>query len=223
MTNKIKKELIFDIFLGFIFIVIVLLASYYFNSYLFDKTKTSTNFFVSATYVVTFVLGAVFILYPVIQLLYFFIKGGNKIIEKQYQISDKELLEDYKSATGDGRLRSSVEFSYYKAWDKTIIIPNKDIVWAYKKKLTKTITSVNHNNVKLNELSKRVRYSLVIKTETKKSYEVSFYTEDAVNNILSFYRHVPTMVVGYSDDYKKLYTFHFDKFLDINYNRNLGT
>ena len=97
----------------------------------------------------------------------------------------------------------------YDAQDsKPYMILNKDMVWAYQ-----MTTTHRTNGIKTG-----TTYSLYIWDTNKKNHQISM-AESAVQDAMRYInKHMPWVVLGYSDDLKKQYNRDYNGFLNLAYN-----
>jgi hypothetical protein len=172
---------------------------------------------------ITLVAAGVICIYLVLIPLWRLIaRPWNQALEKAesiYEITDRDAYIEYKTAEHIGKIIIGQHFTFIKQIIKFDIIPNCNIIWIYKKNTTKTLTKTTYTSKrKLDELSRRERYSVVIRTINKKEYIVPVYKEEYADSIVDSYAHELHVLLGYDNEYMKLYKYHFKDFLDIQYN-----
>lgn len=168
------------------------------------------------------IIGVIFIIQPLMRLL---LHKDDKYIEEltqKYNISQAEIGREYITADKNGSLRVHNTFTFIKTTSRIHIIPNREIVWVYGLCTTQTTTIVSREGIRQEEISRRQKYSLVIKTMNCKRYMTTFYQECRLNAFIKQYTEHPHIIIGYDDYYKKLYNHHFDEFLQLQYDAYSG-
>lgn len=130
----------------------------------------------------------------------------NTVLEamKEYGITEDVVADEYLTCDKTNALGMSNHFLFITRQMRLKIIPLYNVIWVF------TRESKNSN-------AKTV-YSLVIRTLDKKEYTVNFYKTHHINDCLKDLLYQPHILIGYSDEYDKLYRKNFDEFLNIKYN-----
>lgn len=179
-------------------------------------TYVSTGY--SSTYILLFVAGVALVIYAV----YRFVRGAKGGYLKKF-LKDCE-TGGYTEASIESDLSTAISFTkngsikmgrlclYYQLTSTVPrAIPCNKIMWAYQ----------NTTTHRTNGIKTGVTYSLMIFLEGRKNaVSVSVPSEAVAQDILKrMYETLPWIVVGYSEELKKLFHKERDKFLDIRYNK----
>lgn len=121
---------------------------------------------------------------------------------------------DYNAAqtfTKDGNIRVGKIFTYYITGATPKAIPNSKIMWTYQ-----TTTTHRTNGIKTG-----TSYSLMVYVDgVKNNITLSMPNEAVTREILrKMDETLPWVVVGYTDDLKRLFNKNRTEFLDLRYNK----
>lgn len=186
--------------------------------YYIDVTGTSVSLGSSGVYILLFAAGILLVVYGVYRL----IKGAKGGYLKKFTKSCEEA--GYSETSIDSDLRTAVSFTkngsikagrlcLYFNLNSTVphAVPCSKIIWAYQ----------NTTTHRTNGIKTGVTYSLMIYTENNKNaMSFSVPSEAVAQDVLKrMVETLPWVVVGYSEELKRLFNKERGKFLDIRYNK----
>ena len=181
---------------------------YYINVY---DNPTFTN----VGFVAIFALGIVFLLWAVIRVIKACSGGYLKKLKKDIEkagLSETAVESDYaRAAEIDKKCNMKVGrlMTYFLLGSDARAVPNEKIVWAY-------MNAVTHRT---NGIKTGTTYNVQLETEGVGSFTVVVNKEDMAREVLKKINEtMPWVVVGYSDELKKLYKKNRAEFLNLRYN-----
>lgn len=205
---------------------------YYFKSYLKDlgltdeDIETGTipyyiNVFASkpsmnAVFIALFALGAFLLVFGIFRIAK--VAGGSSLKKLRKDIaaagySESMVDSDYRSARSfdkKGTLKMGRLMTYYISGSDARAIPNNKIMWAYQNTVTHRTNGVKTGTT----------YNVMIYDEiTPKGHTFAVANESIAKDMLTQINvTLPWVVVGYSDELKKLYNKDRSQFLQLRYN-----
>lgn len=205
---------------------------YYFKSYLRDLGLTDEdieagtipyyiNVFASKTsmnvvYIALFALGAFLLVFGIFRIAK--VAGGSSLKKLRKDIaaagySESMVDSDYRSARSfdkKGTLKMGRLMTYYISGSDARAIPNNKIMWAYQNTVTHRTNGVKTGTT----------YNVMIFDEiTPKGHTFPVANESIAQDMLTLINTMlPWVVVGYSDELKKLYNKDRSQFLQLRYN-----
>ena len=155
-------------------------------------------------------LGAIFFVCLAIILIRVFsgayISKVKRFVKKHPEISVDEIDLDYERGVEIESSRVGKAYTYVFKGSKANILKNDEIIWAYLKRITH----------KTNGIKTGVTYEVLIATKDKKPHDIPMDSEDGVYAVLEeLSKHNPHIVLGYSDELKKMYKKDYDAFLEL--------
>lgn len=182
---------------------------YYFNAF---ASKTSMNIM----YIALFSIGAVLLIFGIFRIAKVVGGGSLKKLRKDIAASgySESMVEsDYRNAKSfdrGGTLKVGRLMTYYINGSDARAIPNSKIMWAYQNTVTHRTNGVKTGTT----------YNVMIYDEfTPKGHEFTVANESIAQDMLSLINTMlPWVVVGYSDELKKLYNKDRSQFLQLRYN-----
>lgn len=167
--------------------------------------------------VLVFIAGLALIAFGIIRIMK--AAKGDTLKELKKTIAEAGCTEasaeaDYNAAqtfTKDGNIRVGKVFTYYISGATPKAIPNSKIMWTYQ-----TTTTHRTNGIKTG-----TTYSLMVFVDgVKNSVTLSMPNEAVTREILrKMDETLPWVVVGYTDDLKRLFNKNRAEFLDLRYNK----
>ena len=150
----------------------------------------------------------------VIYLLYVFIRimtGSyvskvKRFIAKNPDISLDQIELDYERSVEIESTIIGKDFTFVFKGNSITILKNQDIIWSYLKRIKN----------KTNGIQTGITYQIIIFTRDKKEHNIGMKSEPGVIEALEeLGKYNPHIVLGYSDDLKKMFKKDFDAFLDL--------
>lgn len=141
---------------------------------------------------------------------------GNKLktMKKELEalgISESEAEYEYESSPdfyNGTEIRIGRRLIFYMMGSTPHVLLKDKLVWAYQ----------NTTTHRTNGIKTGTTYSVVLNTIEKKSMHLSVASEAQAMNILQYINQdMPWVVVGYSDDIRRLYNGDFQNFLQMHY------
>lgn len=131
----------------------------------------------------------------------------NKFIKRYSDTDNLNSIElDYYNAVTIDSVKFGQQYTIYFKGFRPKIIKNKDILWAYLKKITHRTYGIKTNVEKL----------LILHTYKKDTYTIKMSSEDNVYAALELYSlHNPHIVLGYTKEIKRVYKKDLDTLLDM--------
>lgn len=113
---------------------------------------------------------------------------------------------DYLSSVSIESVKVGQNFTLYYNKFKPILVINKDILWAYLKRVSE---SVNHINTGVSKV-------LVVYMRDKKIHSILMKKEENVNAVLSLYlKNNPHIILGFSEALQQCYKYDIDAFISL--------
>lgn len=135
-----------------------------------------------------------------------YISKVKRFVKKHPEISVDEIDLDYERGVEIESSRVGKAYTYVFKGSKANILKNDEIIWAYLKRITH----------KTNGIKTGVTYEVLIATKDKKPHDIPMDSEDGVYAVLEeLSKHNPHIVLGYSDELKKMYKKDYDAFLEL--------
>ena len=205
---------------------------YYFNDYFADAGFTESEtaavtipYYIDAFpspslsfgfYIILFVVGVVLLIYGIYRIASAASGGALKKMHQDIAnagYTEASIESDYRSAQAfdkKGDLKVGKLMTYYTAGSIPRALPNNKIMWAYQNTVTHRTngvkTGTTYNVMVFDELAPKGRTFAVA-------------NETVAQDILNLYHAtLPWVVVGYSDELKKLYNKDRTQFLQLRYN-----
>lgn len=182
---------------------------YYINVF---ASKTSMNI----VYIALFALGAFLLIFGIFRIAK--VAGGSSLKKLHKDIaaagySEPMVDSDYRSARSfdkKGTLKIGRLMTYYISGSDARAIPNSKIMWAYQNTVTHRTNGVKTGTT----------YNVMIFDEiTPKGHTFPVANESIAQDMLTLINTMfPWVVVGYSDELKKLYNKDRSQFLQLRYN-----
>lgn len=182
---------------------------YYINVY---ASKASMN----SIFIFLFCLGAFLLIFGIFRIAK--VVGGSSVKKLRKDIqnagySESTIDADYRNAKSfdkKGVLKVGRLMTYYISGSNARAIPNNKIMWAYQNTVTHRTNGVKTGTT----------YNVMIFDEiTPKGHTFAVANETVAQDMLSLLNSsLPWVVVGYSDELKKLYNKNRSQFLDLRYN-----
>lgn len=162
---------------------------------------------------VVVVIGLILIAVGVIILLSAVNGRSLKAIKKELEtlgITEESAEMEYENARIYGDIRIGNRMIFYMLGSTPHMILNDKLVWAY----------LNTTTHRTNGIKTGTTYAVVLNTMEKKSVNVSVKNENMALSVLQDVKqNIPWVVVGYSDDLKRMYNVDFQNFLEMLYNK----
>ena len=169
---------------------------------------------------VIFGIGIALIVFGVIILLYALSGGDVKAFQKEAAtlgMSEMELEAEYAGARvmiQKDNLRIGRRLIFYMTGRRTRVIVNDKIVWAYQQS-----TTHRTNGIKTGTTYEILVYLL----NEKKARRINMPGEEKAGEVLQYmYEHIPTAVVGYTDELLSLFNKDYQGFLKLRYHNASG-
>ena len=170
----------------------------------------------SGMYIVLFSVGALLLLWGIVRIVKAAGGGSLKKLRKDMEkagYSESMADSDYRSATSfdkKGTLKIGRLMTYYITGSDARAIPNNKIMWAYQNTVTHRTNGVKTGTT----------YNVMIFDEiTPKGHTFAVANESIAQDMLNLINTtLPWVVVGYSDDLKKMYNKNRSQFLQLRYN-----
>lgn len=182
---------------------------YYINVF---ASKTSMN----VVYIALFALGAFLLCFGIFRIAK--VAGGSSLKKLRKDIaaagySESMVDSDYRSARSfdkKGTLKMGRLMTYYISGSDARAIPNSKMMWAYQNTVTHRTNGVKTGTT----------YNVMIFDEiTPKGHTFAVANESIAQDMLTLINTtLPWVVVGYSDELKKLYNKNRAQFLQLRYN-----
>ncbi len=167
-------------------------------------------------YVVLFVAGVVLLIYGIARIAR--AASGSALKKLHKDIADAGYTEasiesDYRNAKSfdkKGTLKVGKLMTYYTNGSIPRAIPNSKMMWAYQNTVTHRTNGVKTGTT----------YNVMVYDEiTPKGHTFAMANEAVAKDMLNYlYATLPWIVVGYSDELKKLYNKDRAQFLQLRYN-----
>lgn len=167
-------------------------------------------------YLILFCAGVGFLIWGIVRM----VKGLSGSAVKEFRktiaaagFTENAIETDYKSSFSFDKkstLRVGRLMTYYVSGPKIKGVPNKQIMWAY-------LNTVTH---KRNGITTGTTYNVILRTESMPSgHTFSVPSESVAQNVLQKMNEMfPWVVVGYSEDLKKMFNKDRAQFLQMRYN-----
>ena len=165
-------------------------------------------------YVVLFVAGIVLLIYGIIRIASAASGGSLKKLHKDIAgFTESSVESDFRNAKffdKKGTLRVGKLMTYYMSGSVPRAIPNNKMMWAYQNTVTHRTNGVKTGTT----------YNVMVYGETApKGLTFSVANEAVSQDMLNYFNAtLPWVVVGYSDELKKLYNKDRAQFLQLRYN-----
>lgn len=182
---------------------------YYIDCY---ASKTSMN----VLYIGAFAIGAFMLIFGIFRIAK--VAGGSSLKKLRKDIegagySESMIDSDYRSAKSfdkKGTLKMGRLMTYYISGSDARAIPNSKMMWAYQNTVTHRTNGVKTGTT----------YNVMIFDEiTPKGHTFAVANESIAQDMLTLINTtLPWVVVGYSDELKKLYNKDRSQFLQLRYN-----
>jgi len=176
----------------------------------------TSNTSMDGAYVILFCAGVGFLIWGIVRL----VKGLNGSAVKEFRkaiaaagFTESAIETDYRSAfTFDKKctLRVGRLMTYYVSGPKIKGVPNKQIMWAY-------LNTITH---KRNGITTGTTYNVILRTEAMPNgHTFTVPSESVAQDVLQKMNEMfPWVVVGYSEDLKKMFNKDRAQFLQMRYN-----
>ncbi len=183
---------------------------YYIDSFSFSPALSGGG------YVIAFGAGVVLLIYGIIRIASAASGGALKKIHKDIAdagFTESSIEADYASAKffdKKGTLRVGRLMTYYTAGSIPRALPNNKMMWAYQNTVTHRTNGVKTGTT----------YNVMVFAETApKGLTFPVANEAVAQDMLNYFNAtLPWVVVGYSDELKKLYNKDRTQFLSLRYN-----
>lgn len=170
----------------------------------------------NVVYIALFALGAFLLIFGIFRVAK--VAGGSSLKKLRKDIaaagySESMIDSDYRSAKSfdkKGTLKMGRLMTYYISGSDARAIPNNKIMWAYQNTVTHRTNGVKTGTT----------YNVMIFDEiTPKGHTFPVANESIAQDMLTLINTMlPWVVVGYSDELKKLYNKDRSQFLQLRYN-----
>lgn len=170
----------------------------------------------SGMYIILFVLGAILLIFGIFRIAK--VAGGSSLKKLRKDIaaagySESMVDSDYRNAKSfdkKGTLKMGRLMTYYISGSDARAIPNSKMMWAYQNTVTHRTNGVKTGTT----------YNVMIFDEiTPKGHTFAVANESIAQDMLTLINTtLPWVVVGYSDELKKLYNKDRSQFLQLRYN-----
>ncbi|ROR30428.1 hypothetical protein EDD66_10279 [Mobilisporobacter senegalensis] len=121
-------------------------------------------------------------------------------------VSLEQIEADFMNAASIGTVRIGQKWTYYFKGNKIQIIKNDDIVWAYLQETTQKVYGIKAGVIRI----------IVLYTNDRKKYTYTMRNVNDIYTILGEYsKNHPNILVGFSEDLKKLFKKDFEQFKRI--------
>lgn len=167
-------------------------------------------------YIVLFVAGVVLLIYGIIRIASAASGGSLKKLHKDIAdagFTESSVESDFRNAKffdKKGTLRVGKLMTYYMSGSIPRAIPNNKMMWAYQNTVTHRTNGVKTGTT----------YNVMVYGETApKGLTFAVANEAVSQDMLNYFNAtLPWVVVGYSDELKKLYNKDRTQFLQLRYN-----
>lgn len=183
---------------------------YYIDSFAFSPALSG------GFYVILFGAGVVLLIYGIYRIASAASGGALKKLHKDIAdagFTETSIESDYRNAKAfdkKGTLKVGKLMTYYTAGSIPRAVPNNKIMWTYQNTVTHRTNGVKTGTT----------YNVMVFAETApKGLTFSVANEAVAQDMLNYYHAtLPWVVVGYSDELKKLYNKDRTQFLGLRYN-----
>jgi hypothetical protein len=120
--------------------------------------------------------------------------------------SIEAIEEDYQNATNIEAVRVGKNYTFYYKGINAMIVRNRDIIWAYLKRVTH----------RTNGIKTHVTRSLVLNTSNKSVHNIAMCSEEGVMAAIREYSiNNPHIILGFSEELEKCYKKDINSFIDL--------
>lgn len=209
----IKRKILFDNLFSIIIGIGLIAGTVSLKFFVIEKyidDTTIQNIFNVCMCGITFIGTIFLIVLPAVALISGTSEKKTEKFMRKNQITTEMLSEDFTKAKTFGKVKIGHFFTYFKANFEYNIIPNKDILWVYKRTKAYKQKRVNRslNGDIKNErylMSERYTYSVILRLYTGKKYTVSCSGKKSAEDIIKYYEYFSHILLGEDRENKRQY------------------